>query len=224
MKVYAAVIHIMIAFWALSTGPVYAKEPEMPNIDMVFSLEKEQRISQLESLSSQAVFNAFNSPEFFEEEEYLNKAIFRAFNFRTDEAIRLALGYVRSVQVGRGTEGARNLYIAKRVFQIFPDEALDDLLDIYDGGGPKVKANVIYALGQMAGGETVKVLLVEALDETNYCQDVTSETLGEPLRVCDTAYNQLVLRYKVKNVLRTIGTSHSIDVRDYYVALIRHQI
>ena len=43
------------------------------------------------------------------------------------------------------------------------------------------------------------------------------ETVGEPLRICDVAYNQLVLRYNVKGVLRVIGTIHKIDVRNYHI-------
>ena len=40
---------------------------------------------------------------------------------------------------------------------------------------------------------------------------------ANPLRVCDVAYNLIVLHYGIQNVLRTIGTVHRIEVRDYHI-------
>jgi len=224
MKTHLTVILMMIVLIALPISVVYPEEPVVPDVDHTFSMERERRIDQLERLSSRNVINAFVSPEFFDQEDYLDKAIFRAFDHRSHEAIGLALGYVQSTQVGEEGESARKLYIAKRMFQIFPEEVVDDLINIYSRSGPKVRSNVIYVVGQMAGTDEIKTLLVNALSDMDYCQDVTDETLGKPLRVCDMAYNQLVIRYNVENVLRTIGSTHALDVRDYYIALLRRQL
>jgi hypothetical protein len=127
------------------------------------------------------------------------------------------MGAVRSTRSASENEGARDLYLAKRILQIFSERSMDRLLDLYSSAGPKIRANVIYVIGQMVGGQVPGDLLSEALYDTSICQEVTAETLGEPLRICDVAYNQLVIRYSFDNVLRAIGTGHSIDVRDYHI-------
>jgi len=224
MRVYSTFLQVIIAFSALSIAIASAEEPTKPTVDQTFSAEKESRINELANLSLQDAFDTLNSHEFLEQDAYLNKAIFQALGFRSDAAIGLALNYVQSPQTQSKDTDGQPLYLAKRIFQVFPETALDSLLDLYDSSGPKVRANVIYVMGQMAAGQAVKTLLVEALDDTSYCQELTEESLGQPLRICDVAYNQLVLRYRVKNVLRTIGTGHNIDVRNYYIKLIHYQI
>ncbi len=69
----------------------------------------------------------------------------------------------------------------------------------------------------MAGGDVIRLLLIEALDDDTSCEDRLPETVGEPLRICDVAYNQLVLRYNIKGVLRTIGTVHNLEAREYHI-------
>lgn len=224
MRAIAIAIYVIVGIMILAFGSAYAGAPSLPKVDRQFSLEKEQRIHQLEHLSIQAVFQAFESPEFFDEVDYLDKAIFQAFNFRTGQAIDRALGYARSTRIANSPEGGWKLYIAKRIVQVFPDEALDGLLDIYASSGPKIRANVIYMIGQMAGEDVVRTLLVEALYDTSICQDVLAETLGEPLRICDAAYNQLVIRYRFKDVLRTIGSVHAIAVRDHHIQLLQNRL
>jgi hypothetical protein len=89
--------------------------------------------------------------------------------------------------------------------------------------GPEIRANVIYIIGDMDGGKAVDALLIEALYDTSVCREATGESLGEPLRICDMAYNQLVIRYSMKNVLRTIGTGHSINVRNYHIGELQNR-
>jgi hypothetical protein len=42
---------------------------------------------------------------------------------------------------------------------------------------------------------------------------------GDPLRVCDMAYNQLRLRYaeELVDLPRAIGNSHRMEIRDDYI-------
>jgi hypothetical protein len=205
----------------LAVGIAGAAEPVRPNVDQVFSPEKEERIGQLAGLSVQEVFENLKAPELISEEELMSKAIHVAFQGREAQAVQMALGYVRSEMIQKGPDGPQNLYVARKVLQVFPDEAVDSLLDLYSNGGPKVKRNVIYVMGEMAGGEVVKALLFRALDDTAFCEEALPETVGEPLRICDVAYNQIVIRYKVQDVLRTIGTGHKIDVRDHHIGVLK---
>jgi hypothetical protein len=220
-RIYTIATCILVVLAFIGIGPALAQEPQVPRVDQHFSPEKETRLKQLQALSVAEVFESLRSPEFFDQEAYLDKAIYVAFSPRITEALQTALGYVRSIQSQDDPEDAQNLYLAKRLFQIFPDESTDSLLDLYNGEGPKIKRNVIYATGEMAGGEAIKALLINALDDKDFCEGNTPESIGEPLRVCDMAYNQLVIRYNITDILRAIGTIHSIDVRDYHIAKLK---
>jgi len=223
MKIYAIQVLVMASLF-LAIGFVYAAEPAAPDVSQVFSSEKENRIQQLSGFTIEAVFDSLSSEEFFGEENYMNKAVYVAFSDRRSEAVQYALGYVRSTQILASAEGSRKLYIAKKTCQIFPDEALETLLDLYFSGSSKIRRNVLYVIGEMRG-VGIKGVLIEALDDTASCGDVLPESVGEPLRVCDVAYNQLVLRYHVTTgVMRSIGTIHKIEARDYNIEKLKDLI
>jgi hypothetical protein len=216
-----AVLMLTGMMW-IGLQPALCQEPQVPRVDQRLSPDKEKRIQELRALSVPAVFERLRAAEFFDDGEYLDKAIYTAFGPRSPEALKAALGYVRSTQIQTNPDASQNLYLAKRFFQIFPEESLESLLNLYESSGPKVRRNVLYAAGQMAGGESVKALLMHALNDGAYCEETTAESIGEPLRVCDVAYNQLVIRYDIPNVLRTIGTIHSIQVRDYHIGKLKN--
>jgi hypothetical protein len=69
----------------------------------------------------------------------------------------------------------------------------------------------------MPNSDFTRSILKEALEDKSVCEETLPETLGDPLRVCDEAYNQIVLHFGIQNVLRTIGTVHKIEVRDYHI-------
>lgn len=224
MRLHKTIMALSVGLLCLAIGIASAAEPGRPNVDQVFSPEKEEKISQLAGGSVQEVFQDLKALEFISEDEFMSKAIHVAFQGREAEAVQMALGYVRSEMIQTGPNGPQNLYIARKVLQLFPDEAVDRLLDLYSSGGPKVKRNVIYVMGEMAGGDVVKALLFRALDDTAFCEEALPETVGEPLRICDVAYNQLVIRYRVQGVLRTIGTVHKIGVRDHHILQLKNSV
>lgn len=121
-------------------------------------------------------------------------------------------------------EQTRDLYVAKKILQVFPEEAVNDLQDLYRMGDPITRRNVLYAAGKMAGGQAVQNMLIEALDDKSFSEESDPEMIGEPLRICDAAYNQLVLRYRIRNVLRAIGNAHRIEVRDYHIDILKDLI
>lgn len=217
------VICVLIGFMVFATCP-RAQELKEPVTDQSFSTEKEKKIDQLDIMAIPDVFAFLRSDELLDDEEYLNKAIFKAFNHRSEQAVQFALGYVRSAQIQKNLTGHQDFYIAKRALQIFPDQSLESLLDLYSSGGPKVRKNVIEVLGQMTGGQSIPAVLIDALDDMSFCEEEHPESIGEPLRICDAAYNQMVIRYKIKNVVRVIGSIHSIDMRNHYIKILKDML
>lgn len=211
-------------FIVSASSTAWSQEFKMPGLDRTFSSEKEQQIDQMVAMTVPAVFASLRSAEFFDDEEYLNKAIYKAFNCRSDQAVQFALGYVRSTQIRQSPTGPQDFYIAKQTLQIFPDQSLESLLDFYSSGGPKVRRNVIEVIGQVAGGQSIQEVLIDALDDESFCEETQPESVGEPLRICDVAYNQLVIRYKIKNVPRVIGSIHVIDTRDHHIRILKERL
>jgi hypothetical protein len=224
MKTKMSVMCCLIGFIALVIGSARADEPRLPDFTQTFNSEKEYEISQLESLSVADAIERLLSPDFFDDEAYLNRGVHVAFRNRTADAIEFALGYVRMTHIRNSPEGTRSLYIAKKICQIFPEESLPGLLELYNSDRPEIRANVIYVVGQMVGDPTIKALLIGALDDVSPCEDERLDATGEPLRTCDAAYNQLVVRYNIQNVLRVIGSIHRVDVRDYHIQIIKDLI
>jgi hypothetical protein len=108
-----------------------------------------------------------------------------------------------------------DFYIGKKTLQIFPSESVGSLINLYNSStDPAVRGNIICVLGTMEGGQNIRNLLIAALDDQTYCEEKHLEMEGKPMRICDEAYNQLVLRYHIEGVLRCIGNAHSMDVRD----------
>lgn len=215
------IICLLAGSMVFSPGLSRAEEPSIPGLDQTFSSEKEKKIDELTDKPIPAVFSSLTSAAFFDEEAYLNKAIYRAFNHRSAEAIQFALGHIRLPQVKTSLTSAKEFYIAKQTLHLFSDQALDHLLDLYTSGGPKVRKNVVEAIGQMAGEQSIRAVLVNALDDDSFCEDSGPESVGEPLRICDVAYNQTVMRYKIKNVPRVIGSVHAIDMRDQNIRALK---
>jgi hypothetical protein len=199
-----------------ATNPSRAQEPGMPGVSQTFSPAKEKMIDPLAAMDMAAVFTSLRSTEFFDEEELLNKAIYKAFCQRSAHAVAFALGVVRSTQIQKNPAGPKDFYIAKQTLLMFPDQSIERLVDLYNSGGPKVRKNVIEVMGQMAG-ESIRQVLIDALDDESVCEETSPESTGEPLRICDAAYNQLVLRCKIENVPRVIGSIHTIEMRNHHI-------
>ena len=153
------------------------------------------------------------------------KAIYIAYIDRKAEAISLAQVYLMSPLIeyvdGRQVSIVRDFNVAKKIFEVFPDEATPILITLYNRSDEITRGNIIRALGGVSGGHLIKDLLVKALDDKSFAEEETPDVSGEPLRVCDMAYNQIVLRYGVRNVLRTISSAHKIETRDYHINILR---
>jgi hypothetical protein len=178
---------------------------------------KEAKLKQLDNLSTEDVFQNLKRADFFYDDEFLKKGISRAFKNRKGEAIRFAISYLKTGQKTRDVEKAKDFHVAKKILQMFPDESQGYLAELYSSGDPGMRRNVVHAVAGMPGSDFTRYILSNALEDKSVCEEKFSDNVGEPLRVCDLAYNLIVLHYQVQNVLRTIGTVHKIEVRDYHI-------
>ncbi|OEU63864.1 MAG: hypothetical protein BBJ57_00695 [Desulfobacterales bacterium PC51MH44] len=225
MKYKRVTVAVLATFLLVIIGSrAWAQEPVRPAVDGVFDPQKEARIESLVARFLPDCFEQFKQVDFFVNKPYLYKGIFTAFNQRRDQSIGYAVNILRrpvkEMIDGKLITRGKDLYIAKKVFEVFPDESTDMLLTAYKGGDPITKGNIILASGNVVG-ILIRSLLIDALNDKTTCQDIHVEMVGDPLRICDVAYNQLVLRYKIKNVLRTIGTVHRIKIRDYHISILK---
>jgi hypothetical protein len=220
-------IILALANISLFCAPVYAIEPQRPNVNKIFSQEKEAKIQALKTLGTEEVFDRLMSSDFMINRDLTYKAIYIAYTNRRAEAISLAQRYLMlpliEVVEGRRVTRVRDFNIAKKIFEVFPDEATPVIVKLYNSSNDIARGNIIRASGEVAGGPPIKDMLIKALDDKSFAEEVTPELLGEPLRICDIAYNQIVLRYGVRNVLRTISSSHRVETRDYQIQVLKNK-
>jgi len=205
--------------------PVNAQEPKRPAPTGIFDSKKEAKISEVKRLGLDQAFEKLKDMDFLVDEDLLNTAIFRSFQDQKKNAIAYSIQRLeqprREIIDGKLVDRALDLYVAKKTLQMFPDESLYNLISMYLDADPPVRANIIFALGGMEGDPAIRNLLLTALDDDAFSQEEDPQMEGKPLRVCDEAYNQLVLRYQVKNVLRNIGNVHPIEDRNYHIQVLK---
>ncbi|HUV41005.1 MAG TPA: Ig-like domain-containing protein, partial [Sedimentisphaerales bacterium] len=190
--------------------------------------QKQEKIEQLKMLSANDAFERLKDSDFLTDKALLKQGISTAFKNTSTQAVTLSLeklkGPVKQVSQDRVIHRAGDIYIAKKILAAFPQQSVDALLQLYESGDTITKGNVLSAAGALAGNEDIDNMLIEALDDKSSAEDQDAETIGQALRICDIAYNQLVLAGRIKNVLRTIGTSHSIQVRDYHINVLKNRL
>jgi hypothetical protein len=185
--------------------------------ETVIDSSKEAKLQQLKTLSREDVLQNLKREDFFYDDDFLKKGIDRAFKNRKEEAVRFAIGHLKTGKKTRDIEEAKNFHVAKKILQMFPYESQGYLTELYSSGDPGMRRNVVHAVAGMPGSDFTRYILTNALEDKSVCEEKFSDSVGEPLRVCDVAYNLIVLHYQVQNVLRTIGTVHRIEVRDYHI-------
>jgi len=182
---------------------------------------KNAKIQRLSNLSTDDAFNNLKDADFFYDDEFIKKGIGRAFKNRKEKAVQFAIEHIKTGKKTRDIEEAKNFHIAKKILQMFPEESQGYLAHLYSSNDPGIRRNVIHAVAAMPSNDFTRYVLMNALEDKSVCEENFSDSVGEPLRVCDVAYNLIVLHYQVKDVLRTIGTVHRIEVRDYHIDLLK---
>lgn len=221
-------IHVVLGFvtgcLALMATVSLASEPGKPEFDRVLDRTREDSIRKVSTLSSSEVLNRLKDVEYVADEYYLQKTIYKSFQNRKMEGIGQSLQKLslpeKEFANGNVVFRTRDMYVAKKIFEIFPEDSVPGLLKLYEGGDAVTKGNVIRVSGTLAG-PAVDRLLINALYDTTVCEQEDPEADGPPMRICDLAYNQLVTRFQVKSVLRTIGPSHRLENRDYHISVLK---
>jgi hypothetical protein len=225
MKIAAVVLGVILVMLLFNSGN--AAEPERPDVNHVFDFEKEAKINDVVNLPTQEAFEKLKGLEFLINDNLLHKAVFKTFKNRKKEGINLALNYLklpeREIINGKSIDRTNDFYVVKKIFEVFPEESVNKILKLYKNGDAVTRGNIIRASGNVSGN-AVRKLLIKALNDKAVCEEEYPEMAGEPLRICDVAYNQLVLRYNIKNVLRTIGNVYRIEVRDYNIDILKSKL
>jgi hypothetical protein len=198
-------------------------------VPAVLSANQEALIRPLVEVSAVRALDTLKGDEFIHDAALSRQAVLRAFGHRKAEGIALALKQMILPVLERGEARARSrvddFVAAKSILEAFPDESVPALRALYGRSGAPTRGNIVRGSGGIAGDDdAVRDLLVAALEDKSFCDEASPESIGEPLRVCDVAYNQLVLRYRVKDVLRTIGPVHSVEMRDYHIGILKKKL
>ena len=206
-----------------------AAEIRRPDVNKMFGQTEEATIRSLRSQGPQEVFDRLKSSEFLANRDLAYKAVYVAFGHRRAQAFAHAENCLREPLVevveGRYVTRVREFNMAKKVFEVFPDEAVPRLLALYQRSDAITRGNILRAAHGIDGGPPIQSMLAQALDDPSAAEEEgIPEQLGAPLRVCDIAYNQLVLRNGVRNVLRTISPGHKIEIRDYHISILKDRL
>ena len=209
-------------------GPQPAKAAALVQAVEPLTAEQEQKIQQLQGLSVKEVFDRLKAIDFVVNETLLKEAISTVYEPNKVEAIELALEYVKlpltELVNDKVVSRTLDFYVAKKILQVFPNDSIPKLLELYGSNNVIAKSNIIRAVGPMVSNKTVRTLLVGALDDKATPDEKIDEQIGEPLRICDIAYNQLVLNLKIEDVLRVIGTSNNVDIREYHIGILKGKL
>lgn len=185
------------------------------------SQANEEKIQQLMDLSVEEVFQSLKRADFFYDEPMLKRGIQQAFMSRKNEATRLAINSIRTVQKAGDANQAKEFIVAKKILQGFPGESQKYLKEFNTNADPRIRRNIVLVAVGMPDSDIKKSILTQALKDKSVCEEKLPDSVGEPLRVCDVTYNQIILHNKMQNMLRTIGTVHNVEARDYHIAKLK---
>jgi hypothetical protein len=226
-RFFSIVISAAFICMVLFLNPAGAADPES-DANEVFSQQEEAQIQALAALSTQEVLEELKKPDFMVKRDLTARALQVALGNRKAEAIHITQNWLKEPMMevidGQLITRARDFALARMVFDAFPDEAVPSLLWLYQKSDGITRGNIIRTAGGLDGGMPMETMLIKALDDKSAAEEESPEQLGDPLRVCDLAYNQVVLRFSVMNVLRTISPTHSIETRDYHIGILKSHL
>jgi|GEM_PF-382130 len=169
-------------------------------------------------------------PAFKDQSRLLLSDIPRAFEGKKDEAISRAIESLRypegfSANGNTSLEGG-GILLARGLFEAFSGEAVDPVLRAYEGGTITLRGNLLLSAGRLLHDDRrVKELLLSALLDHRFAEEAEDEAEeGTPMRLCDLAYNQIVLHLEIPGVLRTLGPIHSLETRDDHIGILKGEL
>jgi hypothetical protein len=225
-----SIVYYLMSVLVFSNPGIIAFAAESVKIDVSYTLdaEKEKIIRDLGALPVHQAFKRLKRSDILSNEKFLNKAVFYAFQNRRSTAVAFALNAMQQqlysyTADGRPINRGVNVYIAGKVFAMFPGESISPLVRQYQRGDAITRANIIRASGAIADHPRIGQLLITALnDKAFYEREEGFESVDMPMRVCDHAYNQIVLHYQIKSVLRTISPVQRVETRNYHIDILKN--
>ncbi len=185
-------------------------------------------IKDLANKSVEEAVDSLEEPQYLVNDKRMTETITATFKNKEKEAVENAIAQVQKPAEGLTDSNTVTLNsqftVAKKILQAFPEESIKLLLDTYESGDTTSRQNVINVIGIWAAKPSVREILRKALDDKTVCINENPELVGKPLRICDIAYNQLVLNLKIKNVLRVIGSSMNMETRDYHINILKSKL
>jgi len=223
------VLIMCISSFLILSDMVDAFEPIRPETNLVLPTSKEYNIKQIKQLSIEDSYNQIKDIILLYDEDYTHKAVYESFKNRKKQSINYALNKLKAPPYFYETETPiRNIdhEVSKRIFEIFPNESTTAILKAYESGDLTTKINIIKVIGNIEDNESrvIKRLLLATLEDKTEFDLEKAEITGEPMRICDYVYNQLVYRYRIKKVLRSIGNLHSIETREYHIERLKNHL
>jgi hypothetical protein len=178
--------------------------------------------------SATAVWEALRRAAYVHDESRSKALIRAAFDQRRDEALALALWQMSTPLIEKNDEGRqsriRALVAARRIIETFPDTGVPRMLELYARSNALVRGNVIRCLGGLGARPEIRDLLVQALDDQTVCEEPGWNSGGDLMRLCDHAYNQLVLCDQVPGVLHTVSPVLTLDQRQYHIGELKKKL
>jgi hypothetical protein len=187
-----------------------------------------QKVNSLNGLTVDATIAKLEGPDFFGNDALTDMAVWVQLGPRKDEAITKALDLLKlpAMEVKDGYAIGYRMkehHVAQMVLRAF-GESPARIAAAYSPADAFTRGNLIRASGGFARNDSVRPILIAALDDVAFCEPATSETIGWPMRLCDVAYNQLVMNLGIQDVLRNIGTGLPIDQRDSNIAILKQRL
>lgn len=186
---------------------------------------RQRRLRGLAACPTTLLPRRLRSPEYLASAALLRLAARTGYERRPSEGLAMAIGVLTDLAASPLAADARTRTtqserwaVARAVLTAFPEAAVPRLIELYDGGDAVTQGLVLQAMGPIDDDGAVDAVLLAALEDRRPCDRGAGESLGEPLRLCDVAYNQIVLRHGLRGVQRVLGSSHRIAVRDDQIA------
>lgn len=203
-------------------------QPRIPALIDRLTPAREAKIGELQNLSFGEALEKLRDVEFSFNLSYLQAGVLAALGDKRTEAVDWALEELRApkkeVVEGNIVVEMTDFNLAKVILRAFSQESLPGLVSLYDSSDPLARRNVLWVLSGIPGEGVIWTMMVGALDDQRICQEGEGDTDGRPLRVCDEAYNQIVLRCRITNGLRTIGPVHSLEARNYHIGELKKML
>jgi hypothetical protein len=181
-------------------------------------VDQELTIEELRGLEVAESFHRLSGDEFLGEPELMEAAVLELYSLESAEAVETALASLgrpfARMEDGIVRVRSGEVYVAKKVLEAFPEVSTGRLVEAYAAADPEVRGNLLRAIGRLADQKPIHDLLLTALDDTTPAEPEEIQELGLPMRLCDLAYNQLMLEHRFRGIPRTLGSSHSLTARD----------